>query len=814
MNFWNNIRFAVRLLRKSPAFTVTILVTLALCIGINTAVYSVVDALFFRPLPYPEGDRLISVTNVISGNGAGRFDTGQDGVAWQLIRRNAGYLTSAVYGGDNGVNLNLNHRTAHVRQQRVGAGFFHVLGIPLLLGREWKPSEDVPGGPALTILSYHAWQRFFEGDPNVIGRVVDLRGAPFTVAGVMPRGFHTDVAADLWTPLQPTTADEGNYQIIGRLKPGVSVAAVNGQLNAILQPVFRSLHLPPHRSIRAEAVPLETASAVSKRAETDFHRQAVLLWTAAGLVLFIGSLNIAGLLLSRSATRRREIATRLALGASRSAVIGQLLTESLLLAIGGGLLGLFLGQLAVGGLAWLSAEQFNFWNPVRFDPRVGFVSFGIALATGLFFGLFPALQATRVDLRSGLAEGSRTNAGTRRQWLGKAIVFTEIAMGVTVVIGAGLLLRTFLHLTNANPGFVSQNVVAASVSLDDAHYRTTAASDRLFRDTLNRIRQIPGVESAAVTLTTPYQRALQTSVQQTTLPRESNHMTTVTYAGPDLFTTLQIPLLRGRVFTVADGPDSLKVIVVNSAFIQRFFPDGIDPLGRHVQLFQNTYRVIGIVGNVQQKNSWGGVFSPVAPLPQAYIPVPQFPSGVFQFAAGFFSPNFVVRTHGPIAGLPQAMSKALAAVDPRLPFSEFHNMGQVRSASLSPERYMAVLFSVFAGIATLLAAVGIYGLIAQSVAQRAREMGIRLALGASTNGLIRQAVAPGIILAIAGVTGGLLLSYFAARLLAGSIYGISATDPLTYVAVAVLSLCVAGIAAVLPALRLAKLDPAQTLRQE
>ena len=813
MQLWNNIRFALRLLRKSPAFTVTVLATLGLCIGANTAIYSVVDALFFRPLPYPHGDRLVTVATLTTGNGADRFDTGQGGQAWRLIQNNATYITPAIYGENNGVNLYRNGQTAYVQQQRIGANFFHVLGIPPLLGREWKPNEDIPHGPNLTVLSYNDWQRFFHGNPNAIGQTVDLRGAPYTVIGVMPQGFHTDTAADLWTPLQPTITDEGNYQIIGRLKSGVILAAATGQLNAVLQPAFHDLHLPANGSIQAKAVPLETAQAIDNRTGTNLHRQAILLASAAGLILLIGCINIAGLLLSRSVHRRREIATRLALGASRGAVVRQLLAESLLLAIGGGLLGLLVGNLASEGLAWLSANQFNFWNPVHFDLRVGFVSFAIALLTGLLFGLFPAIHATNVDLRSGLAEASRTSAGIRSEWLGKALVFAEVTLGVTVVISAGLLLRTFLNLMTASPGFVSQNVVAASLTLDDARYKNPVVVDRLFRDTLSRINQIRGVQSASVTLTTPYQRALQVGVQ-TKVPGW-NAMTDISYATPGLFGTLQISLLRGRDFTGADGPDSLKVIVVNAAFVHRFFPNDPTPLGKEIKLFGGlSYRIIGIVGNVLQKNSWGGPFGPVAPLPQAYIPISQFPTGTFDFANAFFSPNFVVRTYGHIAGLDHAMQQAIARVDPRLPFSKFQDMNQVRGASLSEQRYLAVLFSTLACLALLLSAIGVYGLIAQSVAQRTREMGIRLALGATANNIVRQASTPGIVLATLGVACGLVLSFFATRLLTSVLWGISATDPLTYLAVAILLIGIAALASLIPALRLTRIDPAQTLRDE
>jgi predicted permease len=442
----------------------------------------------------------------------------------------------------------------------------------------------------------------------------------------------------------------------------------------------------------------------------------------------------------------------------------------------------------------------------------------LALATGLAFGLYPAFLATRIDLRSGLAESGRNATAHRRNWTREILVVAEVTLGVTLVVAAGLLLRTLSGLMNLNPGFVPQNVTTASVVLNDARYQTTASGVRFFRDTLGRIRQIPGVESAAATLNLPFAAQLNDGIGRILASNgevtPQNGMVNVNYATPGLFTTLRVAILQGRGFTDADGPHARKVIVVDDAFVRHFLPNDPHPLGDQVQSGSEFFTIIGIVKSVPQVNGWGGSYGPLDYFAELYFPVAQWNDSSFQLANTWFSPSFVVRTHGHIAGLRHAMEQAVARVDPRLPFSQFQNIDDVLAAALSQQRYMAVLFSTLAALALLLAAIGIYGLIAQSVAQRTREMGIRLALGATATNIVRQTAAPGIVLAIVGVICGLVLSWFATRLLTSLIYGVSATDPITFIAVAVLLIVVAIFASLLPALRLTCLDPAQTLREE
>ncbi len=816
MSFWNNLRYAARQLRKSPAFSITVLATLALCIGANTAIYTIVDALFFRPLPYPDPSRLVMLSTIQRKGQASATDTSQDGRQWELIRDHASLLDSAVYGTTSGVNLVAGGRVEYIEQQRVSANFFHVLGIEPLIGREFTRQEDVPNGPALAILSYGLWQRVFHGDPSIVGRVIDLRGAPYTVTGILPAGFRTlpagfgtDTPPDVWTPLRPSHSGEGsgdNYGVIGRLKPDVTPAQADGQLNSILHDYFADRYKGSGVSAEETALPLRTGITYDLRSRVN------LMWGAVLLVLLIGCVNIAGILLARSAARSREIATRMALGAGRARIVSELLGEALLLAFTGGLIGLGLGELALKSLMRLNPGQFSIAGPVHLNVRVMAIMLGVSLATSIVFGLFPAFEATAVDLRSALSEGGRGSAGGRRQWKRQALVFAEVALGVVLVVSAGLLIRTFLTLANANPGFDPNHVMTATASLQDARYSTTAAGVRLFRDSLTQIRQIPGVESAAVALTPPYARPLNEGVSQIS-GETRDGITNFTYVTPGMFEVLRMKLLRGRLFTAADNASNARVAVVNEDFVRRYLRDQSDPIGLSFKIEGKMWRIIGVVNSVQEVNGWGPG-GPVDHFADVYVPADQFPDGIFAMANIWFSPVWMVRTHGEVRGLPEAMRRALAAVDPRLPFSSFESMSEVRGASVRQQRYQAALFSVLAGLAILLAALGVYGLIAQSVARRTREMGIRLALGATANGVVRTAALPGIVLSIAGIGCGIVLALFATRLLKSLIWGVAATDPVTFAAVAALLIVVAALSSVIPALRLARLDPAQTLRQE
>jgi len=818
MTLWNNLRYAGRQLAKNPAFTTTVLATLGLCIGANTAIYTIVDTLYFKALPYPDPSRLGLLTTVMSKGGASGVNTSQDGFQWEIVRDHASFLDSAVYSGAAGVNLLAAGRPENVINQRVSAKYFHVLGIEPLVGREFAREEDVPNGPPLAILSYGLWQRVFHGNSDIVGTTLDLRGSPHTIVGIMPPGFRslpvgvqdigTSAPPDVWTPLRPTHTGEGsgdNYGTIARLKPGVATEQANGQLNSIMQDFFGRRHFPTGMSAEEKVLPLQAGLTY------DLGSSVHLMWGAVLLVLIIGCVNISGMLLARSAARSREIATRMTLGASRARVISELIAEALLLAIAGGALGLALGYAALESLVRLNPEQFNMFGPVHLNLRVMAVLLVTSLGTSIVFGLFPAFDATSVDLRSALAEAGRGSAGSRRQWKRQLLVFAEVALGVVLVAGAGLLVRTFSVLVNASPGFDPHHVITATASLQDARYASSAAGARLFRESLQRMRQIPGVESAGVALTPPYARALNEGVQ--IVGSSKSGVSNCTYATPGVFETLRMRLLRGRLFTDADNANAAPVAVVNESFVTRYLLDQPDPLGTPIRIENKIWQIIGVVNDVQVKMGWGGV-GPVDRFAGVYVPVDQFPDGIFAMANTWFSPVWIVRTRGDVPSLPESMRRVLESVDPHLPFSSFQRLLEVRGASLKQQRYRATLFSALATLAVFLAAIGVYGLIAYSVAQRTREMGIRLALGATSNQVVRAAAIPGFTLALAGVGCGILLALFATRLLKGLIWGITGTDPLTFVSVAIFFIFIAVMSSALPALRLTRLNPAQTLRDE
>jgi predicted permease len=808
--FARDLRYAARVLRKSPTFTAAAVATLALCIGANTAIFSVVDAVLLRPLPYPHPERLFSVARHFQGKGSEAYQTNLWGSVWEAVRDNAAYVDAAVFSEwSMGVNFAAGDRVEYVKQQRVSAGFFGVLGITPLIGREFSADEDRKGGPAVTVLSYALWKRAFRADPSIVGQAVTLRGEPHTVVGVLPAHFQSSVPADLWTPLRPSRSGEGegsNYAVVARLRSGTTWAQANGQIEAIGAPLLRERGQGPSTHLRLISF---------QRGLTEDVRQPLLiLWAAVGLVLLIGCVNIAGLLLARAAGRTREMATRMALGSGRAALIRQMMAESVVLGLCGGAAGAALGWLGVKALKVLMPDSLNVWQAVELDWRVLAATACASIAAGVLFGLYPALAASRLEIRAALGEAGRAVAGGRNPWPRRLLVASEVALGVVLLVGAGLLIRTFAHLRGLNPGFDAHNVITAQLSVQDARYATSQSVNRLFEQGLARMRELPGVESAAVTISLPYERALNSGFRRLDgrhVDTESQ-ITNMFYITPEFFRVLRIPLLRGRVFTDADSSTAAPVVVVSEAFVKMYMP-GDDPLGRHLGGDGDRFEIVGVVGDIQQKSGWGDG-RPLAAMPDIYMPATQVDDKFVQLVHTWFSPSWIVRSTALAQGVIAGMQRALESVDPQLPFAGFHSMEEVRYRSLAQERFQAVLLGALAGLALLLAAVGIYGLIANSVAERTRELGIRLALGATVPQAMRSVALPGVALALAGVLVGSVLAGFASQLLRHLVWGVRPGDPLTFVAVGLGLLAVAAAASFLPALRVARLNPAETLRQE
>ena len=630
------------------------------------------------------------------------------------------------------------------------------------------------------------------------------------MVGIMPRDFRAAAPVDVWTPLRPSRQGEGggsNYEVIARLKPGVNWAQAGEQLRSLSQALNADPGFPREvKNFEERIIPLQTGATQDVRSELLVTSAAVLM------VLLIGCVNIAGLLLARAGGRSREIATRLALGGSRTAIVRQLLIESVLLALAGGIVGIAAGGFALDWLKQLGAEKNQLWYPIELDARVLAVMMAIALLTSLLFGLAPALHTSRLDIRGVLNEAGRGIAGGRRRWTRGALVAAEVALSLVLLIGAGLMVRTLAWLNGLNPGFDTHNVLAAEASLQDARYQTAAAVDRLYTQTLERMRRIPGVQSAAVALTLPYERPLNNGFRTVDGDDQEPHGGEFVYSTPTYFETMRIPLVAGRAFRESDTPQGRRVVVVSESFARRYFHG--DALGRHLKLGKEISEIVGICGDVQQHSGLSGDQGPLSVEPTVYLPVSQLSDGFVKLIHTWFSPKWVIRTSGPTAGLTGQIRAAIAAVDPKLPVAHFRTVDQLRDVHTGSQRYLAALFSILAGLALFLAAIGLYGLISLSMALRKHELGIRLALGATARQTIAGVMRPGILLAMAGIGLGLGMSLIAVRFLRSMLWGVRETDPVTFAATAGLLLLVAALATMVPALRILRMDPSQTLRNE
>ncbi|MBV9269223.1 MAG: ABC transporter permease, partial [Acidobacteriaceae bacterium] len=663
------------------------------------------------------------------------------------------------------------------------------------------------GGPQAAILSHSLWQRTFASDPAIVGKPISLRGEPYTVIGVMPPAFRTDQQADLWTPLRPSRNGEGsgtNYGVIARLKPGITWAAAQAKVQALSR-TLRPAGFPKEVVFEERLGPLKDIA-------QDTRKQILLTWSGVLLVLVIGSANVAALLIARAQARRREVAVRLAIGARRGAIVRQLLIESLLLGVTGAVAGVALGYVALEALKRLGAEQFQLWYPIALDLRVFTAMLVLALLVSIASGLLPAAAAMRVDSRSVLVENDRSSAGSRRNLLGASLVVCEVALSLVMLVSAGLLVRTLLFLDRQDPGFVPQNLLTAQTSLQDARYQTHTAVAALFDRGLEQIRRIPEVEAAGVALTLPFERPLNDGFRVLDGPHSGQGFSEVVYATPGYLETVRIPLLRGRTFRPSDKDSSQSVVIVSASFARKFFGDP-NALGRHLQLGKSVAEVVGVIADVQQHS---GLDSgpPVSVTPTLYVPVTQAGDEWLGVVHTWFSPSWVVRARGETGALARQMQNALRSVDPRLPMSHFYSMEYLRNDALREQRYHAVLFSSLSGLGLFLAVVGLYGIMKQSVTQRTREMGIRMALGATLRQALNAATRPGVRYLVTGLALGCLLSAACVQLLKQMLWGVQPLDPRTF-AVMALFLAVCGLAATLiSALQIVHLDPAQTLRQE
>ena len=808
MAIWGqDLRFAARQLRRSPGFATTVIITLALSVGANTAIFSLVNALLLKSLPYPHPERMGTIYGRVTGpHGYSDSRSGIDGEKWELLRDNVPTLVSAVSGGTSGVNLKAGSRVQYVRNSRVSARYFDVLALQPVLGRNFSEDEDRPHGPKAAILSYGLWRNTFGADPGILGQAILLKGEPYTVVGVLPQSAITPSNADVFTSLQPSREGEGagtNFDAITRLRDGATWQQADAQIN--LAWAIRAQRLEqsvPGAHVTYYSVPLQ-------KGQTDSLRPQVLaLMLSAGFILLIACANLAGLTLVRMLLRTSEVATRLALGASGWQIQRQFWIENLLLALVGGAVSIGVGFLALNELFLLLPEHFLPVASVPLDGRVMVFTLAVSVLTSVLFGMLPALATRSVDLRSSMADRAVARAGS--VLVRQTLIAGEVALTVVLLAGCGLLIRSLIHLETLPPGFNPNGVMVAKASLDDVRYHDPAAFRKLLDESTVAMRQIPGVQNAAVGLSLPYESILNGGVTLSD-GKEAGQQgeTDEAYVTPGYFDTLQMPLLAGRVFADADGPNSQKVAVVNQSFARKFY-GGTNPVGRYVD--KDTL----IVGEVADVPISSNLF-PVAPLMSEqtlYIPAAQVETHTLSLVHVWFQPDWIVHTAGPVEGLTGQMQHALAAADPNLPASGFYSMKDLLARTLAKQRIEVALLGAMAAMALVLSAVGIFALVANMVTQRTREIGIRMALGSSIVQAMVQVGRSGAGASFLGVVLGLALSAGALRVMRSVLYGVGVYD-LTTILVVVLTLAgVTLLAATLPTLRIARIDPARTLREE
>ncbi|UCC73740.1 MAG: ABC transporter permease [Gemmatimonadota bacterium] len=805
-----NLRFALRVMARNPLFTVTFVLTLGLCVGAGTAVYSVVDAVLWRPLPYPNPDRLALVVTYNPATGVQPGYNAVDGASWERIRDGAELFERAVFSNwPAGVNLLAEDAAAYVQQQRVSAGFFRTLGVAPLIGREFEASEDVPGGPSVMVLSHGLWERTFNSDPEVVGRTIRLKGEAHTVVAVMPADFRSSFPVDVWTPLRPSRSGEGsgtNYKVLVRIPPGMSWAEADARIGGI-EPVQPSRADAPER--RFGLVPLN-------RALTWEMRQPLLLLLGAILVmLLVGCANLAGLQIARALARRTEIATRQALGGGTGAILRQILAENLTLGLLGGLAGLAVAYLGVGGLEALVRTHFDTWQTVQLDGRALAVAFGLTMLATLLFGLAPMLQVRKVDVRGVLVSGSRSVVGSGGHHLRKALLVGEVALVTALLFAAGLLVRSYGYLDRLDPGFDSDGVLTVQLSLDDARYASGAEVNRLFNETLDGLWRLPAVSSAAVALTLPYERPLNMPFKIVGVEDAPGtyRITNVVYVTPDFLQTLGIPLLRGRNLEAADRGDTPPVVVPNQAFVEANLADG-PAIGARLTFGGREWEVVGVAGDVQQSNAGWGDSEPIWKSPTLYIPAAQAGDGFFRGIHIWFAPSWLVKTSGSPAGLTAAVTGVIHGVNPDMPVARITLLSDVMAGALARPRFQAVFLVVVAAFALLLALVGLYGIVANEVVERTSEMGLRMALGASPGRAVWTVGLPGLRLTLIGLVAGGSLTAITTPWLVSVIFGVVPYDPVTVAFAAVCLTVLAAAASFLPATRIARLQPARILREE
>jgi len=814
-----DIRVALRKLARSPGFAAVAIATLALGIGANTAIFSVIDRVLLQPLPYSQPDRLLRLQLKFK-DGVSNTASIPKFLAWKQHTDVFQAMAAYNFSGP-GLNLSGGATPEQVKAIHVSADFFPVFDAAAAIGRVFGADEDRPGGPRLAVMSYGLWLRRFGGDPAVVGRVIVLDGEPYTAIGVLRASFRSYPPADLFLPLQadPATTNQGHFLFVaGRLKPGATLDTAKAQLGVAAER-FRQAY--PDAIGKEESA---TAAPFSESMVGDVRKPLLVLLAAVAMVLLIACANVANLQLAQAMGRSRELAVRGALGAVRSRIVRQLLTESLVLALSGAVVGLVVAHFGVRGLLALSPDTLpraaELKDAAPLDLRVLAFSLGCALFTGLVFGLVPALQISRTDLNSTLKEtSSRSGTGRRHQYTRSALVVVETALAIVLLIGAALLIRTFSSLRSVDAGFNPARVLSFETSLGGTKYATTAAMDRLTRDIVRRLEAVPGVSAAANVPFLPLEGGFGLGFDIVGRPLQQGQTSTGgagwMYVSDSYFKVLEIPLRRGRLFGERDAASSPPVVVINETFAKRYWPTG-DPLGQQIEIgkgmgpdFAEAPReIVGIVGDVKE----AGLGNPAPEV--MYVPLAQLKNSFAELNNRLIPTTWVVKTTVSPLTLANSVRQQVLSADGQLAVAHERSLEQVFAEATGRQSFNMTILCVFAGVALVLAALGIYGTLSYSVEQRSQEIGIRMALGADGAALRSMVMKQGLTLAGLGILLGLAGALALSRLIATLLYGVYPNDPLSFAAITVLLSVVAFLATWLPARRATQVDPLSALRHE
>ena len=807
-----DVRYGLRMLAKNPGFMAVAVLTLALGIGANTAIFTVVDTVLLHPLPYPDSGRIVNIAR------RGGWDSVPMFTYWE--RNNSFFEDLTAYDSTGGFNLSGGDRPELVQALHVSRNYFRLFGANPILGRTFTAEEDQPGGTQVLLLSYGLWQRRFGADPSILGKTITLGGSRYTLIGIVSPRFQPYPPADVWMPLQadPNSTNQAHILMVsGRLRGGATLAEADAQMSVIGKRYAQTHPEQLGNDDKVQVTPMQQVMT------GDIQPALLILLGAVGLVLLIACANVANLLLARAAGRQKEIAVRAAIGAGRGRIVRQLLTESLLLALTGGVLGLALGSWGVRALLALTPGDLPRVEEMAtipaLDPRVAGFTALLSLITGIVFGVVPSILVTGPDLTSSLKESSgRTGTGLKHNRERGILVAAEVAIAVILVCGAVLLIRSFAALHNVEPGFDSRNLLTMKVSLAGRKYASASVVDRLARQVVERVERIPGVEAAAMANNLPFERGVDMVFDIPGRPPANGYKFTGDvqwrFVSAHYFAALRIPLRSGRLFR---DQEPARAVVINEAMARKFWPNA-NPVGQAILIGaglgsdfeEGSTEIVGVVGNVRENGLDIGL------PPVMYQLHSQIPDEAIRMMDQLVPAGVIVRTKPGIApmSLSHAVQEALLAGDTQLPTTRVRAMEQVSLNSTARQNFNLLLLGVFAAIALMLAAVGIYGVMSYSVAQRTHEIGLRMALGAERSDVLKLVVGQGFKLTLIGVGTGMVGALTLTRFASSLLYGVTPKDPPTFIAVSLLLAGVALFASYIPARRATKVDPMVALRHE